>query len=233
MVQKEKLEFENFCFMLKCLEEGKRAAWINRPPFKVGVVGNSILHIAVEKDTSPEVIQMLLSKMPDCNIGNSLGESALHLAVAKDRLSLMECMIKHPSMNLNKGNKKGETPLHYCCKGPTINISMIKLLLEKGANVNKKDRASNIPLHLAVKEGNLEAVQLLMQNGANPKENNNQKKCPLYIAQKEVNDKRITECILSSCNINKRKLQDLNGNWVYFRNVFAYVCFFIFSFIPL
>lgn len=48
-----------------------------------------------------------------------------------------------------------------------------KLLIEKGANVNSKDKYGDTPLHAAILQGNIEIAKLLLKNGAdiNAKDN--------------------------------------------------------------
>lgn len=66
-----------------------------------------------------------------------------------------------PSIRLESGN----TALHLAIQNGDEQI--IKLLLDKGANVNAVDNNGRTPLHEAVVQANEPIVQLLLENGAN------------------------------------------------------------------
>ena len=207
MAKGEKHDFGTFQFMLKCLEGDLKKKWAECPSVGIGDEGNSILHVAVELHSTPELFKLLLNIVSDCNLSNSKGETALHLVIEKDRMRLFEFLIKQPTIDVNKENKQGETPLHYCFKRQFINIPMIRGLIEKGANLNAKDQEGNTALHLAVKGKNFEGVQILLDVGAIPNVNNKHKKCPLSIAEKETKDPRI-QALLKRANYKRR--QSLN-----------------------
>ena len=45
-----------------------------------------------------------------------------------------------------KGNKHKQTPLHFACKG---HLQIVQYLIEKGADMEAKDRDEQTPLHIA------------------------------------------------------------------------------------
>lgn len=62
----------------------------------------------------------------------------------------------------------GRTPLALTIRSGIFEWA--QLLLEKGANLEARDRFGYTPLVLAVRRGNFEAVQFLLDRGANPDE---------------------------------------------------------------
>ncbi|XP_068447522.1 cyclin-dependent kinase 4 inhibitor C isoform X2 [Clinocottus analis] len=48
-------------------------------------------------------------------------------------------------------------------------IDSVRVLVESGADVNLVDERGNLPLHLAAREGHLEATQLLIGRTENPR----------------------------------------------------------------
>jgi len=62
------------------------------------------------------------------------------------------------------------TPLAYAAKSPSADESMLRLLIESGADVNAGiDESKSFPIGLAACSGNLEEVQFLLDAGANIK----------------------------------------------------------------
>jgi ankyrin repeat protein len=47
---------------------------------------------------------------------------------------------------------------------------VIKLLIEKGANVSTKDKKGRTALHIAAQSGNMEVVEMLLEMGLDPSE---------------------------------------------------------------
>ena len=70
----------------------------------------------------------------------------------------------------NVENEKGETPLHLVSRGKydseQTGVDIVRLLLERGADVNSKDKNQDTPLHKAVCEGRLEIERILLDHGA-------------------------------------------------------------------
>ena len=59
-----------------------------------------------------------------------------------------------------------ECPLHYAARSAK-NLSVVKLLLDRGADVNAKDKFRMRPLHRACEEGDIRSTRLLLNRGAN------------------------------------------------------------------
>jgi len=72
-----------------------------------GVNKNSIIHLAVESNSSYILSKLMLSKFP-INMKNNEGNSPLHLAIEKNRLMMLDILIP-AAATLSIKNKKGET----------------------------------------------------------------------------------------------------------------------------
>lgn len=85
-------------------------------------------------------------------------------------------------------DKRGRTVLHYAVDAKTV-----RLLVEKGANVNAADVEGHTALHLAITEKRLEVVRELIKSGADVNAEEYGNKCtPLHLACM-VGEKEIVE----------------------------------------
>ena len=87
-------------------------------------------------------------------------------------------------VNISRANERtGITPLHCAAKGGHDDV--IELLLDVGADPNKKAQNGDTPLNAAAKNGNAAAVQLLVENdGIQINKADNEGMSPLYAAAK-------------------------------------------------
>ena len=77
----------------------------------------------------------------------------------------MHAMLSAEPALANARNSEGSTPLHFAVAHPAA----VKLLLERGADVNARDRGDNAyALHFAAANGYVDTVKLLLDAGADP-----------------------------------------------------------------
>ncbi|KAN0127891.1 Ankyrin repeat-containing domain protein, partial [Lactarius tabidus] len=71
---------------------------------------------------------------------------------------------------LDASDEFGRTPLHDVSGGEysseEAGVSVVRLLLERGEDVNVQDKQQRTPLHLASYNGKLEIARLLLDRGA-------------------------------------------------------------------
>lgn len=82
------------------------------------------------------------------------------------------------------------------------NLDIVKLLIEKGANINVKYDLYNTPLHIAMINGNLEIVKLLIEKGADVNAKNETNDTPLHIAMIKGNHDIVKLLIEKGADIN-------------------------------
>ncbi|WP_343289089.1 ankyrin repeat domain-containing protein [Wolbachia endosymbiont of Encarsia formosa] len=87
-------------------------------------------------------------------------------------------LLENSYKNIYARDENERTALHYAVEAKTV-----KLLVEKGVNVNAADVGGYTALHLAVTEKHLETVRELIKSGANANAEEYGNKCtPLHLA---------------------------------------------------
>ena len=99
----------------------------------------------------------------------------LDLAILNEHIKTAKLLIDNGAYINTKKDNYGDTPLHKI-----NNIDIIKLLIDKGTDVNVKNKIGNTPLYYAK---DLEIAKLLIDNGADVNAKNNQGNTPLHYAQ--------------------------------------------------
>ncbi len=87
--------------------------------------------------------------------------------------------------------------------------SVVKKMLEKGANPNVQNNEGNTPLHVAVQQGMTTTVKNLLEKGANPNVQNNEGNTPLQIAVQQGMTTTVENLLEKGANPN---VQNNEGN---------------------
>ncbi|KAL8844635.1 MAG: hypothetical protein Q9176_001147 [Flavoplaca citrina] len=134
----------------------------------------------IVKDSNPDVsaiitavanhntsmLSLLLSYADDADIRTSY--QALHAAAVCGYLDAVEVLLNH-GIDVNTHLPicdYEETPLASACRGYKPNSEIVRILLERGADVKFRDTNGSTALHCAAASGDPETIQLLLRNGA-------------------------------------------------------------------
>ena len=131
------------------------------------------LHIACSKGNL-EVVQELLNKNAEVNIGDYNNWYPLHCAVSSNNLHVIYALLETPKIKVNLKTKDGNSMLHYLVRTlyPNEDEERYKQVLDlslcMGVDVNSpSERTKEVPLHQAALRGNLVAIDFLLSNHAN------------------------------------------------------------------
>lgn len=128
--------------------------------------GMPALMLAVRRE-SPRVFDALLAHADiDVNARNAAGESALMLTAIAGDLEASQRLIDRGATVQHEG----WSPLHYAASGPST--ALVRVLLERGANVDALAPNGTTPLMLAAQHAPEATVDLLLQRGADPRRRN-------------------------------------------------------------
>ncbi len=166
-------------------------------------IGSTPLEVA-SRFGHTQIVKLLIQKGADVHGSGKDDWTPLHFALNAE----IAKMLIDRGANVNAKSLRGWTPLHVACYfnlfgsprgfpfpihinvnakgvgewGPKKNFSkfeIAQLLLDKGANVNAKDKENNTPLHFACLASHTKIVKLLIEKGANVNAKNKNGKTPL------------------------------------------------------
>lgn len=123
--------------------------------------GQTALHI-VSKCGNFDLAELLLFKGANADIQDNQGKTALHLASEGNVEEIVGLLIQFRAQ-VDCKDRLGETPLHLAIRKRKVDISILKALLESGADADMKDSDRVTPLQRATIDGKTEAVRLLLQ----------------------------------------------------------------------
>ena len=133
---------------------------VGRKNFNInGSLQDSLLHKAA-RNRNYEICKMLLKFGADVNLINLDGQNPLNVAEAKGESSVCKLLVR------KRKEKKimYKKALHTCAK--KNDLTMFKVHLNKGDNVNETDEKMRTPLHVAMIFASDEICDLLLKRGA-------------------------------------------------------------------
>lgn len=124
------------------------------------------LHFACENchAHSAQIVEFLLNAGANLEQETFDFEKALHFACEFNDLPVVECLVQSGA-DINCVNLDGKSPLSLACsrQKKVRSLSIIKFLIDNGADLNNSDGMQNIhPVRLLIQNKNLEAVQYLI-----------------------------------------------------------------------
>jgi serine/threonine-protein phosphatase 6 regulatory ankyrin repeat subunit A/serine/threonine-protein phosphatase 6 regulatory ankyrin repeat subunit B len=107
-------------------------------------------------EPAEEIIQLLLDHNPQID---------LFMAAATGRTSLIESILDRDSSVLDTPDPQGKTALFHAARNNRF--AAVKLLVERGADVNRSDAVGTAALHRTSQQCSDELIQYLIDHGAN------------------------------------------------------------------
>jgi ankyrin repeat protein len=159
-----------------------------------------------------DLAEHLIAENPDhINARGGSKETPMHVAASQGHINILSLLLDHGA-DVDVRNKTGETPLlraswtgkreagwYLIDRGADINapdernftpvfvafkghVESARMLLERGAVIDIKNRSGETPLHQAVRWAEIELVRLFLERGADPNLANRYDDTPLEMA---------------------------------------------------
>lgn len=148
-----------------------------------------------------EIVKFLLDKLPKKSRNkDDIMLDAFYYAALYEHTDTLK-YLEEKEINLNKEHSEKEIPmLHEAIERKDINV--IKCLIDKGANINIKNRSQNTPLHIAIEKGNKEIVKLLLEKGADINAQGEYMLSPLHLAIHKESPELVRLLVAQGANLN-------------------------------
>jgi Ankyrin repeats (3 copies) len=126
----------------------------------------------------------------DPDVRGQDGRNSLHGAASSGNLEVVRILIEYYPAYIDAREDDGSTPLLCASRGRNSKDgSVVRLLLEHGADINVQGHSGWTPLHWASHYGALEIVRLLLEHGAGVEAKNFHDKTALQYAADRGHDK--------------------------------------------
>ena len=127
-----------------------------------------------------------------------------YAAQKRGNLEEVQRILDLGDVNINMEYYSGETPLYAA--SVMGNLPVVKLLLERGALINKADYNGYTPLYWASHFNKIPTVEYLLEHGANVNQANREGKTPLFAAATKGNKEVLKILLANGAKINGRTL---------------------------
>lgn len=106
--------------------------------------GVTPFHLVLQSGAMASV-KLFVEYQADATRTDRYGVTALHYAACNDDLYAAQRILQSSGIDINKKcNVHGQTALHQACQ--LLNLELVRLLVDKGADVNVKDKVNRTPL---------------------------------------------------------------------------------------
>ncbi|KAJ8979231.1 hypothetical protein NQ317_019083 [Molorchus minor] len=143
------------------------------------------LHLAAENG-DVECVEILLERGADANVKNHMSQTPLHLAARAKAYDCVEMLLEKGNASPNVEDCDKRTALHTAVGKTATSCDIIELLINYGANINKKDQYGYTPLHVAALMQLSQCVEILIRNGADVTTKSKCGMTPLGIIKRKI-----------------------------------------------
>ena len=169
--------------------------------------GNTALHLAAGSQWL-DCVKILLDEGCDIEAKNIDGNTPIALSAKTGKMKTFKMFLNHGADINVLECITGSTLLHWVAYWDSLEF--VQLLLDRGLDVNARNKDGDTPLHRALIGANLDVVRCLLSHGANPNAVNNKGSNLIHFAAISKHAD-VLQYIITRYNldINKRNNEDL------------------------
>jgi hypothetical protein len=147
----KEIQFEHFLEMVKSKDYKKLSKILeldlNKIINKTDKEGKNALHYAIiEKNI--QIIELLIKHGIDVNCQDQGGFAPIHLAIYSKDSKILKILLEIPSLKINILDEEEKNALHHAIS--LKNVEMVKMLLEKGIDIEKEDTDYQTPMGITI-----------------------------------------------------------------------------------
>ena len=114
-----------------------------------------------------QTVDLLRHNDADLDVRGRYGMNSLHAAARSGNFEVVRILIEYNPADIDSRGRDGWTPLIWASRGDHFKDgSVLRLLLEHGADINAQDEMGRTVLHWGTISEKLEVVRLLLEHGA-------------------------------------------------------------------
>jgi cytohesin len=171
----------------------------------------TLLHLAVVGDRSA-LVHTLVEGGADVNAGGDGGWTALHLAAALGQADTVQYLLDHKA-DVNAKTDGSCTPLlaaagncdaPFYAPMPAPNLAIVKLLIDKGADIKATDVRGRTALHGAAAGADAAVVKLLLDHGSPANAKDARGRTPLHLAVQCNREAAVDLLLAAGADVNAR-----------------------------
>ena len=164
---------------------------INKHPQDVNADGGYYLRplVAALAGEHLQTANLLRHNGANLRVRGVFENAPLHAAAISGNSEVVRTLIEYDPADVHAMDESGSTPLLWASRSRNFKGgSVLRLLLEHGADINLQNQIGLSPLHWASINGALEVVYLLLEHGANVEAERKDGKTALQYAAEEGHD---------------------------------------------
>jgi cell wall assembly regulator SMI1 len=142
---------------------------IDKGPTRPALTGKDLatVHKALKKDDPERVLAVLDTRKLGPDIDLEYNRSLLGVAAEERRTKVLLALLDRGA-DIDAADDNGRSALFWAAWGPKSDLALVRLLLERGANPNRRTAFDGTPLHSAIMWEDPEVVTAMIRAGADP-----------------------------------------------------------------
>ena len=156
---------------------------------------NAFFYAALIKDENEaiNVFRYFKEMGLDPTMKDKYSQTCLYYTCREGKVVCSRFLIEECHLKVNEIDAYGQNPIYYAVRDGRIDV--VKLMIEKGSNINIEDKFGQNCIFYSVREGHYDVTALLIENGANVNQVDKKKMTPYSFAVK-YNQGKIAELLL-------------------------------------